>query len=236
MIKHSLFLVAMLALLLVFGGFATVFVSCDNGTTNNSNGAPSSMAEILRVDQEVRDLFFYDGDGNGIPDSIGDTGSVGGVCSDYAAEFYYRYTGKVYLVAINNYGSTTWCTAEWLPFNTFNWRTKKDFGLNTTFYGIGIGAIGEYDGVLRDAYETVVSTETWTESTHKNAVFHKWCVAVADGRWYLVDPTWRDSSPDRNPIMEIPVPNWAHRSTGDGGGSRATKNDEVHNYWPFNKQ
>ena len=211
--KYSLFLavtkVAMLAALLVFGASAVIFVSCDNGTTNNNNKEPAGMAEILRVDKEVRDLLFYDGDGNNIPDFIGDTGSVGGVCSDYAAEFNYRYTGEVYNVAIDNYGLTTWCSSEWLPANTFNWRTKKDFGINTMFYGFGVGAIGEYDGVLRDSRETVVSTERWTESTHKDAVFHKWCVAVTNGRWYLVDPTWRDSSVIGNPITEIPAPNWA---------------------------
>ena len=38
----------------------------------------NDMDEIIRVDKEVRDLFFYDEDANGIPDFNNDSGSVGG--------------------------------------------------------------------------------------------------------------------------------------------------------------
>jgi hypothetical protein len=193
----------------LFGIFAFIAVisfstaSCDNGTTNNTTG---SMNEILRVDKEVRDLFFYSS--NGVTrDSPNDSGSVAAVCTDYAAEFYYRYTGEVYLVAISyGGGQARWYTVdEWLPASAFNWRTKAEFGLNSAYRN----GVWEYDGVLRDARLKVVWNETWTEWTHSRVVGHMWCVAVVNGKWYLVDPTWRDNSLESNPITEIPAPGFA---------------------------
>ena len=180
--------------------------ACDNGTTSNSGG---SMDEILRVDKEVRDLFFYSS--NGVTqDFSGDTGSYPGVCTDYAMEFYYRYSGEVYLVTMGNDWVTGWHTVvEWLPADTFNWRTKENFGGNVSYPS---GNIGEYNGVLRDARITAVSNEKWTEQSHANnpnAVYHMWCAAVADGKWYLVDPTWRDTNLENNPIVQITTPSFA---------------------------
>ena len=175
--------------------------ACDNGTTSNTDG----MEEILRVDKEVRDLFFYAS--NGInPDSSEDAGTYPGVCSDYAMEFYYRYSGEVYIVAVSYGGTTTWSTVEFLPASTFNFRTKENFSINTIYPS---STVGEYDGVLRDARLTVVSNERWTEQSHANAVFHMWCAAVADGKWYLVDPTWRDNDLANNPIRQITPPSFA---------------------------
>jgi hypothetical protein len=193
----------------LFGIFAFIAVicfsiaSCANGTTNNSSG---SMNEILRVDKEVRDLFFYSS--NGVtPDSPNDSGSVAAVCTDYAAEFYYRYNGDVFLVFIpGGGGSANWCSIDWLPANTYNWRTKKEFGNNAKYKS---GNIWEYDGVLRDAHFNIIASEQWTERTHSNIDGHMWCVAVVNKKWYLVETTWRDSYLDSNPIIEIPAPAFA---------------------------
>jgi len=94
---------------------------------------------------------------------------------------------------------------EWLAAGTFNWRTKAEFGINSTYRN---GA-WEYDGVVRDARLKIVWNETWTESTHSNAIGHMWCVAAANGKWYLVDPTWRNSNMGSNPIIEIPAPGFS---------------------------
>jgi len=183
--------------------FGFIFLTCENGTGAEKN---SGMDEILRVDKKVRDLFFYSS--NGVNrDFPNDSGSVAAVCTDFAAEFYYRYTGQVYLVAISyGGGQARWYTVdEWLPASTFNWRTKAEFGLNSAYRN----GVWEYDGVLRDARLNVVWNEEWTEWSHSNAIGHMWCVAVADGKWYLVDPTWRNSNQENNPITEIPVPGFA---------------------------
>lgn len=191
---------ARLAALLVI---LLALASCGNGTTGGGN---SEMDEIIRVDKEVRDLIFYDTYGDGQIDFPGDIGTVGGVCSDYAAEFYYRYPGEAYLVARDSGGNLKWLTAEMLPANTYTWQTRgENFGINSYSSPV-IGGSGEYDGVLRDARTITVSTEAWTEWSHATVNNHMWCAAVADGKWYLVDPTWRDPNPNNSPIKEILPP------------------------------
>ena len=177
--------------------------ACDNGTTNNSD---NGMDQVLRVDKEVRDLFFYSSNGR-TRDFPLDTGRIAAVCTDYALEFYYRYQGEVYLVAISyGGGPAIWYTVEqWLPANTFNWRTREQFGLNSVLRN----GVWEYDGVIRDATKTVVGTEIWSESTYRNIQGHMWNVVVIDGKWYLVDSTWRDNNLARNPIKEIIPPSFA---------------------------
>jgi len=174
----------------------------DTGIVKNKN-----MDKILRVDKEVRDLFFYSSDGEN-PDVSWDSGTIAAVCTDYAAEFYYRYKDDVFLVFIPGGGGlANWCSIDWLPANTYNWRTKKAFGNNAKYKS---GNIWEYDGVLRDAHFKIIASEQWIESSHKNILSHMWCVVIDEGIWYLVDTTWRDGNGEiNNPIKEIPIPNWA---------------------------
>lgn len=222
---YKLLGIAALALAMVFS-----FAVCSNPA---SGGKAEDETEINdekhRVDKEVRDLFFYSYDGV-TKEFSWDTGTVGGVCQDYACEFCCRYTGEVYLVTqeVPEFGAI-WSTVERLPDGTYairqvrgktgcGWRYDPNGRRDPNDPDL---TIITYDGFLRDADFIYKAGEAWTESTHKDAVLHAWCVVVEQGKWYLVDPTWRDTASTKEyPIKEIPVPNWAkNNGAGSGAGS-----------------